>query len=130
MFAPTFRIQVPAELKRETALAVHRFGLLIATGGLIAETYYRRNRHTTPDKLLEQTGIMHIHPRGPGTSESLFLVQYEKNVLILEVSDHSHFAISPLGHLLLSFHEGSVLDQEQEASRLERQRQDAWNSRA
>lgn len=128
VLASTFKVQVSSDVKRETVAAVHRLGLTIMAGNPVADTYYRRNRYTTPDSLLTKTGIMHIHPRGPGTNELLFLIQYEKSVLFLEVSDHDHFAIFPSGHLLLAVHQNSVLDQEREAERLERQRQEAWNS--
>jgi len=116
---------VPPDVKQAVAAAVYNLGLKMGKGLLVEDHYYRRNRHLTPDLLLDNTGIMHLHPLGAGTSELLFLVQYERSVLFLEVSDHHHFAVLPHGHLLLTVHSSAVLDREQDDRWAEQQRQEA-----
>ena len=128
--APKFLIKAKPELRADIARKLYKLGLTIQSGLPLDESFYRRDRHNTPDELLTNTGIMHLHPLGEGTNELLFLVQYETCVLFLEVSDHDHFAVLPRGHLLLTAYADAISDQEQKNERLKQQRRQVWGGTA
>jgi hypothetical protein len=79
----------------------------IEAGLGVDEKYYRRDRHVTPDEMLE-VGYMHLHPLGLGTSQLLFLEQYEDYILLLECSNHDHFRIKPAGVVLKRLHGAAI----------------------
>lgn len=106
--ASSFHSKVADRLKPVVLSAIYDLGVRIENGFGLPEEVYRQNRDTTPDNILEKTGIMHVHPLGPGTSELLFLIQYDPIVIFLEVSDHHHFQILPPGHLLTAVHNEAI----------------------
>ena len=83
---------------------------LIKAGTPLDGNYYRQNMHNKPDLLLAAEGIMHLHPLGAGTSELIFLMQYDDYVLLLECSDHDQFRIDPPGTALRLLHDESILN--------------------
>lgn len=96
-----------SEIKRQhLAAALRRINENIRNGFGLPEEMYRRNIDTTEDLLLSYAGIMHIHPLGKGTEEVLYLVQTEKCVGLLELTDHRHFDCvqSPHSSELISIH--------------------------
>lgn len=96
------------DLQKELLPIIH----CIRDGNLLPERYYRKNRTTTPDRLLETTGVMHLHLGHPNSRELLFLVQYSTSVLLLEVSDHAHFDNNPPGHVLMTLHKRRIAEWE------------------
>lgn len=94
----------------------------IANGTPLPDGYYRSMRHGSPDELLETYGIMHLHLGDPTTNELLFLIQYEKFVVLLEISDHSAFATDPVGAVLRKLHEGKVAELYADLERIELER--------
>lgn len=94
-------------VERVIIRAIDDMTATIEAGLGINEKYYRRDRHVTPDEMLD-VGYMHLHPLGPGTLQLLFLEQYEEYVLLLECSNHDHFRIKPLGVVLKRLHGAAV----------------------
>ena len=127
VLSSSFQVEVSPVVKADVTRATYKLGKDIAEGTALDESVYRANRHHTPDELLNQTGIMHLHPLGRGTAELLFLVQYDACVVFLEISDHRHFAILPRGHVLLQMHGQFLADQEQEIRRRERERAEIFD---
>lgn len=80
----------------------------IHKGRPVPERFYRRNRSSTPDVLLENDGIMHLHLGDPSTPELVYLVQYDSHVVILEVTDHAHFRTTPPGKILKTLHSSKL----------------------
>jgi len=82
----------------------------IENGYAIPEIYYRANRQTTHDELLEDLGVMHLHLENPSSRELLYLVQFSDDVVFLEISDHVHVDTKPRGEILSRNHELPPLD--------------------
>lgn len=77
----------------------------IESGQGIPEWNYRNGIDSTPDELLAEHGIMHIHLDHAGSDYLIYLVQYPDRVVFLESNNHKHFRTKPVGQLLLSGHE-------------------------
>src|SRR5579885_3154179 len=88
-------------------LAIRRY---IVSDLELPERYYRHGRFSTPDRLLDEDGIMHLHLGSPDTPELLFLVQFERDVVLLEISSHYHFEYDPPGTVLRQLHESKLRD--------------------
>lgn len=86
----------------------------IENGKPLPSGYYRKGLGLNSDELLEVHGIMHLHLGKSNTSELLYLVQYPDHVVLLELSDHAHFALRPIGTRLNAVHERSVAALEHE----------------
>jgi hypothetical protein len=88
--------------------------------------FYRTGLDTTPDELLEATGVKHLHLGGRGSNVLLYLVEYDSFVVLLEINDHKHFGQLPVGKLLNAALgtplETAVADAAPEADRAARQR--------
>jgi hypothetical protein len=80
----------------------------IPNGTRVPERFYRNDIDTSPDELLERDGIMHLHLGGPYSRELVFLVQYDEDVMILEINDHYHFKTDPIGTVLRTWHERKI----------------------
>jgi hypothetical protein len=77
----------------------------LGAGRYLPPRFYRRGIDRTPDQLLEDHGIKHLH-LGAGNSDVLvFAVEFDDHVLLLEVSDHSRFGSKPHGTALRSLHD-------------------------
>lgn len=91
--------------------------------------FYRAGRDTTPDPLLEEHGIMHLHLGSPASREPVYLIQYPERVVLLEITDHYHFETNPIGSHLIAYHrkgiEQNEADAEQEAAAELKRREDA-----
>lgn len=74
----------------------------IMNGTALPSGYYRKGAGLDSDALLASDGIMHLHLGKSNTPELVYLVQYPDHVVILELSDHSHFADRPAGRRLRS----------------------------
>lgn len=105
-----FRISV--DLNRKAALSAALAGIYeaIENGFALPLGSYRANVNTTRDELLETAGIMHLHLGSDRTRELLYLVQYSKYVVFLEVTDHIHFTSDPVGNLLIQQHSKALAD--------------------
>lgn len=86
-------------------------------GKLVPEKYYRHRIGQTPDPLLVNEGIKHLHLGGRDSDIILFLIEYADRVVILEINDHKHFASKPSGSLLLSLHHACLAAQDSDAER-------------
>lgn len=91
-------------------------------GKLIPEKYYRNRIGHSPDPLLTDSGIKHLHLGGRDSNIILFLVEYEDRVVILEANDHRHFAKKPEGALLLSLHHACLKAQDSDAKQRKEER--------
>lgn len=74
----------------------------IEAGAGAPETCYRAGIDRTPDGLLEQHGIMHLHLGGKESDILVFLIQYADRVVLLETNSHIHFRTQPAGKNLLA----------------------------
>ena len=108
--AKSFRISVDLKRKAELFEALADIRNAIENGFTLPSGSYRANVLTTRDELLETHGIMHLHLGDENTRELLYLVQFPKRVVFLEVTDHIHFTTDPIGHLLLNHHGKTVAE--------------------
>lgn len=78
----------------------------IVAGGPIPEGCYRKGLGTTPDPLLVNHGIMHLHLGSPRTRTLLYLIQYADRVVFLELNDHKYVQMArlPSSQNLLAVH--------------------------
>ncbi|KAA8395831.1 MULTISPECIES: hypothetical protein [unclassified Acetobacter] len=83
--------EISQEKRQNLVAALRLINEHISNGYGLPEEMYRTNIDTTTDNLLDYAGIMHIHPLGKGSSEVLYLVQTQKCVGLLELTDHRHF---------------------------------------
>jgi hypothetical protein len=67
----------------------------IENGIEIDPKHYRRS--TNGDKLLINSGVMHLHLTHAGDDTILYLMQFDDDVLFLEVSDHRYLNSVPPG---------------------------------
>jgi len=74
----------------------------------------------TPDPLLANHGIMHLHLGQPSTNHLLYLIQYADAVIFLELNDHKYvrMATLPSSQNLLAVHVAHLKRFEEQAARL------------
>jgi hypothetical protein len=106
--APSWRDIVGLTKRPELKQAFDTILRCIRTGRSIPQEFYRANRDSTPDELLDREDVMHLHLGNPGTRELLYLIQYDDYVILLEVSDHYHFETDPPGTILNTLHGNKV----------------------
>lgn len=103
--APGYRTTIDLKNNPVAAKALVDIRRCVENGYRVPECFYRSDRDTTPDQLLEDLGVMHLHLGHPGTRELLYLVEFENVVVFLEVSDHVHVDTRPIGGVLKALHE-------------------------
>lgn len=110
----------PAGLMKDPAKAKAVLAAIraIEGGAPLLTGYYRKGIGTTSDTLLASLGVMHLHLGKPNTDELLYLVQYPDDVLLLELSDHTHFKSTPIGRRLDAQHSKAIADKEAELEAL------------
>lgn len=86
----------------------------IQNGTPLPTGYYRKGVGLSADTLLQSDGIMHLHLGASNTPELLYLIQYPDHVVLLELSDHDHFATRPVGARLRSKHSVAIARKEKE----------------
>lgn len=69
----------------------------IRNGQVIEDRFYRRGIGTTSDELLRKEGIKHLHLGGQGSNCILYLIEYEEEVVLVEISDHRYLDSKPVG---------------------------------
>ncbi len=89
----------------------HEYG---CNGTPLPSGYYRKGVGLNSDALLHSEGIMHLHLGASNTSELLYLIQYPDHVVLLELSNHSHFATKPVGARLKNKHSVAVTRKEKQ----------------
>lgn len=106
----------PGKLLANDLLArkVAHIRVCIQNGTPLPSGYYRKGVGLNSDALLQNEGVMHLHLGASNTSELLYLIQYSDHVVLLELSDHSHFAARPVGARLKSRHSVAVARMEKE----------------
>lgn len=111
--ADTYRCTI--NLKARPDLAANLLDIVrrIEAGYAIPEKFYRKNRGTTPDLLLERYGVMHLHLEHPGSRELLYLAQFKKAVVLLEISDHVHVDTQPIGTVITGLHRFPIEERQQ-----------------
>ena len=72
----------------------------IANGCSIPDEYYRRDVDRNRDRLLEETGVKHLHLDGPGSDKVVYLVELVDRVILLRIDNHVHLEDEPRGNLL------------------------------
>ncbi|MBY5416080.1 hypothetical protein [Rhizobium leguminosarum] len=105
-----FRISVDLKKTADLKKALSEIYHAIENGLTLPSGSYRANVATTRDELLDTYGIMHLHLGSDRTRELLYLVQYSKYVVFLEVTDHIHFESVPVGNLLIQQHSKALAD--------------------
>jgi hypothetical protein len=102
--SPTYRRTIPLTDEITDELDIIRDRII--NGYALPPRYYRKDRDTTPDELLDQYGIMHLHLCGQNSNIILYLIQYNNFVIFLELSDHGPFTNRPVGAQLQSHKSG------------------------
>lgn len=110
----------PADLMRDAGIARKIVHLVraIENGTPLPSGYYRKGAGLNRDDLLVKEGIMHLHLGRSNTAELVYCVQYPNDVVLLELSDHAHFAARPVGARLLNRHGAAIQRKEAELAAL------------
>lgn len=69
---------------------------LILNGGDLSP-YYRSGNGVTSDRLLADSGVMHLHLGGKGSDTLLYLLQFPMHVVYLCIDTHVHVDDCPPG---------------------------------
>jgi hypothetical protein len=72
----------------------------IHNGHEIDPRFYRREIGLNKDRLLEETGVKHLHLGGSGSDVIVYVLEREDDVLFLRISDHRYLEDEPRGYLL------------------------------
>ena len=88
--------------------------ICIQNGTPLPTGYYRKGVGLNTDTLLQDEGIMHLHLGASNTPELLYLIQYADHVVLLELSDHDHFATRPIGARLRNKHAVAIARKEKD----------------
>ena len=113
-WSPSWRDAIGLSKRPELAEALVTIRRYITQNLDLPERFYRKDRLSSPDRLLEEDAIMHLHLGDPGTRELVFLRQYPSDVVFLEISNHDHFANDPPGSVLRQLHESKLVHWEAE----------------
>jgi len=93
----------------------------IARGDGVPEKFYRAGIDDSPDPLLADKGIMHLHLGGKHSDVILFLIQYPEQVVLLETNSHIHLDQHPPGKNVLALSQSWLgrleIDLERETAR-------------
>ena len=60
----------------------------IESGSTLSPRLYRRRRNDTPDRLLADEAIMHLHLGGQDSDTLVYLMQFEHEVVLLAIAGH------------------------------------------
>lgn len=115
IFAPNMTDWIGALADPELAARFNQFIDCIKDGHIVPPNFYRRGIERTPDDLLEEEGIKHVHLDEGGGDVILFVVEYDDSVVFLEINTHRHFETEPVGSVLLSLHANCLRQQDAEA---------------
>ena len=74
----------------------------IENGWEVPERFYRLDIDRNADRLLDETGMKHLHLGGRGSNILVYLMEFDDRVLILRIDDHAHFEDEPRGSSLLA----------------------------
>jgi hypothetical protein len=96
------------------AARYNEFADCVAQGRIVPPNFYRRGIDRTPDDLLAQEGIKHIHLDEGGGDALMFVVEYDDAVVFLEINSHTHFSTQPPGSVLLSLHHNCLVQQDKD----------------
>lgn len=102
--AKSYRVSIDLKGRPDLLAAYTALVRAIENGWTLPERFYRKDRHSTPDRLLEDEGVMHLHLGDQSTPELVYLMQFDNDVVLLEVSDHYHFTTTPPGSQLYRLH--------------------------
>lgn len=69
----------------------------ITNGWEIPDDFYRVDLGKNKDRLLEETGIKHLHLNGRGSDIIVYLVELEDRVILLRISGHAYLEDEPRG---------------------------------
>ena len=110
--ARSFRDLIRIEQRSDLMVELVTIQKRVVSGSILPQRFYRSGRGRTPDRLLDEDAIMHLHLGNPGTPELLFLRQYDDHVVLLELSNHYHFDYDPPGTALLQLHQAAMVEWE------------------
>jgi hypothetical protein len=65
------------------------------TSGQPLDRFYRASK--TPDRLLRDNQVMHLHLGGSGSDVLVYLVQYPRHVLFVCIASHKYLQSHPPG---------------------------------
>ena len=74
----------------------------ISNGWEIPDHFYRADIGKNKDRLLEETGIKHLHLNGSGSDIIVYLIELEDRVILLRISGHAYLEDEPRGSGLLA----------------------------
>lgn len=89
----------------------------LESGVALPDRFYRAGVDRDEDRLLDETGLKHLHLGGRHSDVLVFLVEYADRVVLLEINDHKHFRTDPPGTLLRALHGGLLGDEDAAAER-------------
>jgi hypothetical protein len=116
IMADNFRDWVGALADPQKARRFNQLIDCVRDGRIVPPNFYRRGIERTPDDLLEEDGIKHLHLDEGGGDDLLFCVEYDDAVVLMETNSHRHFGTEPPGSVLLSLHHECLLHQDREAA--------------
>jgi hypothetical protein len=122
--ADLFKDRIGALADPDLARRYNEFADCIALGRYVPAHFYRRGIGVTPDDLLDQDGIKHVHLDGGGGDVLLFVVEYHDAIVFLEINSHKHFEDEPPGSVLRSLHANCLRREDKSA----RERLEEWVS--
>lgn len=93
-----YTVKITPDIERHISVIID----CITNGKILPDFYYRKNRNSTPDWLLETHGIMHLHLGSPDSRELLFLKQYDTHVYLLCLTDHYPVEEEPPGKTIIN----------------------------
>lgn len=73
----------------------------IANGWEIPDEFYRFDLGKNKDRLLDETGVKHLHLNGRGSDILVYLIELEDCVILLRISGHAYLEDEPRGGSLL-----------------------------
>lgn len=74
----------------------------ISNGWELPDRFYRADIGKNKDRLLEETGVKHLHLGGSGSDIILYLLELEDRVILLRISGHAYLEDEPRGSSLLA----------------------------
>jgi hypothetical protein len=73
----------------------------ISNGWEIPDEFYRLDIGKNRDRLLEDTGIKHLHLNGRGSDIVVYMIELEDRVILLRISGHAYLEDEPRGSGIL-----------------------------
>jgi hypothetical protein len=73
----------------------------IENGWTVPDEFYRLDVDQNRDRLLDETGIKHLHLNGRGSDAVVYLIELDDKVIFLRIANHAYLEDEPRGIRLL-----------------------------